>query len=207
MELHGHDSAAIIQFPPTSGYPRISVGSLHILEELLAEVRASGLFRCVVIAASSRSFASGAEVREITALDPVSALEFARRGQNTFNTIAGFPLPVVAAIRGYCLGGGLDLALACHARVATYDSTFGYPGAALGLITGWGGTERLSRLVGKAAALQLCLTGDRIPATQALTMGLVDELAPSQDLIASAVKRAENQWRVRSRRQAAGSDV
>ncbi len=155
----------------------------------------------MVISANSRSFASGAEIGEIAALDALTAVGFAQLGQATFNTIARFPLPVVAAIRGYCLGGGLDLALACHARVATYDSTFAHPGAALGLIAGWGGAERLSRLVGKAAALELFLTGERVPATQALTMGLVDELAPSKDLITAAVKRAESRWPARSARQ------
>ena len=90
---------------------------------------------------------------------------------------------MVAAIRGFCLGGGLDLALACHGRVAAYDASFGHPGAGLGLVTGWGGTQRLPRLVGKAAALQMFLTAERIPATQALTMGLVDALAPSSDLL------------------------
>ena len=100
-------------------------------------------------------------------------------------------MPVVAAIRGYCLGGGLDLALACHGRVATFDASFGHPGAALGLVTGWGGTQRLPRLIGKATALQMLLTADRIPATQALSMGLVDELTSSRDLIPLAAKRAE----------------
>jgi len=88
------------------------------------------------------------------------------------------------------LGGGLDLALACHARVATYDASFGHPGASLGLITGWGGTERLTRLIGRAAAIQLMLTAERIPASQALTLGLVDELVPSQDLLDAATHRA-----------------
>lgn len=201
MELHSHNSMAIIEFPSTSGYPRISVNSLHVIKGLLEEIRASGLFRGVVISANSRSFASGAEIGEIATLDAIAAIDFARLGQTTFNTVASFPHPVVAAIRGYCLGGGLDLALACHARVATYDSTFGHPGTTLGLITGWGGTERLSRLVGKAAALQLFLTGERIPATQALTMGLIDELAPSKDLIAVAVRRAESRFALRQSRE------
>jgi enoyl-CoA hydratase/carnithine racemase len=89
------------------------------------------------------------------------------------------------------LGGGLDLALACHGRVATYDSSFGHPGAALGLLTGWGGTQRLPRLIGKAAALHMLIAADRIPATQALSLGLVDELTSSCDLITSAARRAE----------------
>ncbi len=96
---------------------------------------------------------------------------------------------MVAAVRGFCLGGGLDLALACHARVATYDSSFGHPGPSLGLMTGWGGTQRVPRRVGKAEALRMLLTGERIPATQALTLGLVDELVPSADLIEAAARQ------------------
>lgn len=154
-------------------------------------VEAGGLFRGVVIAASAQSFATGAAIEEVAEVEGFGARQFAEMGQGLMEYIASFPAPVIAAIRGYCLGGGLDLALACHARVATYDSSFGHPGASLGLITGWGGTQRLPRLVGKAAALQLLLSGERIPATQALTLGLVDELVPSQDLVDAAARRAE----------------
>jgi enoyl-CoA hydratase/carnithine racemase len=146
----------------------------------------------VVIAASAQSFATGAAIEEVAAVEGVAARQFAEMGQALFNQIAHFPLPVVAAIRGYCLGGGLDLALACHARVATYDTSFGHPGASLGVMTGWGGTQRLPRLVGKAAALQILLTAERIPATQALTLGLVDELVSSIDLIECATRRCES---------------
>lgn len=147
------------------------------------------LFRGVLIAANSQSFATGADVQEVAAVEGVPAWEFARVGQAVADDIERFPVPVVAAIRGYCLGGGLDLALACHGRVATYDSSFGHPSAALGLITGWGGTQRLPRLLGKPAAIQILLTGERIPATQALTLGLVDELVSSSDLVKIAARR------------------
>ena len=162
---------------------------LEELPDLLSTVRREGLFRGVVIASNEESFAIGAELEEIAPLEGVAAQEFARVGQTLFEQIERFPISVVAAIRGYCLGGGLDLALACHGRVATYDASFGHPGAALGLLTGWGGTQRLPRLVGKAQALQVLLTGERIPATQALTLGLVDELVSSADLIECAVRR------------------
>jgi enoyl-CoA hydratase/carnithine racemase len=191
MELSGHNSVAILTFPPGAGYPRLTRALLDELRGLLEEVRGSELFRGVVIAASLRSFATGAAIEEVAALQGVAARNFAEMGQAVFNQIAHFPLPVVAAIRGYCLGGGLDLALACHARVATYDASFGHPGASLGVMTGWGGTQRLARLVGKAAALEILLTAERIPATQALTMGLVDELVPSKDLVEAAARRAE----------------
>ena len=158
---------------------------------MLGLVGQDRIFRGVVIAANSESFPTGAELEEIAILDGAAARQFALTGQTLLAKIAHFTMPVVAAIRGFCLGGGLDLALACHARVATFDSTFGHPGASLGLLTGWGGTQRLPRLIGKAQALQMLLTGDRIPATQALSMGLVDELVTSQDLIQAAAQRAE----------------
>jgi enoyl-CoA hydratase/carnithine racemase len=191
MELSSHDSVAVLAFPPTVGYPRLTRPVLQDLNELLEEVKCAGLFTGVVIASNPRSFATGADIQEISAVEGAGARQFAELGQGTCRRIAGFPFPVVAAIRGYCLGGGLDLAVACHSRVATYDASFGHPGVALGLMTGWGGTQRLPRLVGKSSALQMLLTGDRIPATQALTMGLVDELVSSRDLVSRAAERAQ----------------
>jgi enoyl-CoA hydratase len=191
MELASHNSVAILTFPPGAGYPRLTRALIGELRGLLDEVRLAGLFHGAVIAANAQSFATGAAVEEVENLGGVQAREFAQMGQALGDQVEHFPLPVVAAIRGYCLGGGLDLALACHARVAAYDSSFGHPGASLGLITGWGGTQRLPRLVGKPAALQILLTAERVPATQALSLGLVDELVPSKDLIAAAARRAE----------------
>lgn len=153
--------------------------------------RTEAPFHGVVIAASPTSFAIGAELEEVSQLDGIRARDFARMGQKVFDRIERFPLPVVAAIRGYCLGGGLDLALACHARVASYDASFSHPGPALGLLTGWGGTQRLPRLLGKAAALQVLASAERIPATQALTLGLVNELVPSDELLSAACRYAE----------------
>jgi enoyl-CoA hydratase/carnithine racemase len=191
MELSTHNSVAVLSFDPSAEYPRLTKAALGELDDLLDEIRGKGVFSSVVIAANSTSFATGAEIEEVAAVEGFGAREFAARGQKTLRRIDEFPLPVVAAIRGYCLGGGLDLALACHSRVASYDASFAHPGATLGLVTGWGGTQRLSRLVGRTAALQMFLTAERIPATQALTMGLVDELALSVDLISAAANRAE----------------
>jgi enoyl-CoA hydratase/carnithine racemase len=173
-------------------YPRLTKAVLAEIDNLLDEISRSALFSGVVIAANAKSFATGAEMAEVRVVEGLAAREFAERGQHVCRRIAAFQLPVVAAIRGFCLGGGLDLALACHGRVAAYDASIGHPGAALGLLTGWGGTQRLPDLVGKAAAIEMLLTAVRIPATQALTMGLVDELASSCDLISAAVRRAES---------------
>lgn len=191
MDLRAHNSVAILTFPPGAGYPRLTRALISTIRELLEEVRLAGLFHGVVIAANAQSFATGAAVEEVGDLEGLAARDFAQMGQALGDEVERFPLPVVAAIRGYCLGGGLDLALACHARVAAFDSSFGHPGASLGLITGWGGTQRLPRLLGKPAALQILLTAERVPATQALSLGLVNELVSSQDLIAAAARRAE----------------
>ena len=181
----------MLTFSEGVGYPRLTSERLDELGNLLTSIQRESLFRGVVIAANAQSFAAGADIEEIAYLRGAEAREFAQKGQSLFGRIDRYPLPVVAAIRGYCLGGGLDLALACHARVATYDSSFGHPGGSLGLLTGWGGTQRLPRLIGRAQAFQVLLTGDRVPATQALTLGLVDELVASQDLVEAAVRRAE----------------
>jgi enoyl-CoA hydratase len=156
---------------------------------LLRRVAAEDTFHGVVLMSGDHSFALGADIRELSAVSGAAARDFARLGQALCNQIADCSLPIVAAIRGYCLGGGLDLALACHVRVASLDSSFGHPGGSLGLVTGWGGTQRLPRLIGKGAALQMLLTGERVPATQALTMGLVDELVASQDLEEAAIRQ------------------
>lgn len=191
MDFQSYNSVAVLAFSPENPFPRLTRETLDELEQNLGEIRRSILFTGVVIAASGRSFSAGAEIEEVARLQGFEARQFAERGQRLMSLIASFPAPVVAAIRGHCLGGGLDLALACHNRVATYDASFGHPGGALGLMTGWGGTQRLPRLLGKPAALEILITGERIPAAQALTLGLVDELVPSRDLVERAVLRAE----------------
>lgn len=198
MHFHAVNSIAILAFPAGGDYPRLSRAILSSLRQNLENIQAGHKFQGVVIMANSESFATGADIGEVAELTALTAKEFAVQGQTLCNQIESFPIPVVAAIRGFCLGGGLDLALACHARVASYDSSFGHPDGALGLITGWGGTQRLPRLIGKAQALQILLTGERIPATQALTIGLVDELVAGQDLTEAAVRRCERLASARS---------
>jgi enoyl-CoA hydratase len=191
VEFESYNSVAVLAFARDDPYPRLTRETLDKLEDNLREIRRPELFRGVVIASNAHSFVTGADIQEIAHLRGFEARRFAIRGQRLLNSIASFPVPVVAAMRGHCLGGGLDLALACHGRVAAFDSSFGHPGGALGLITGWGGTQRLPRLLGRPAAMQILLTGERIPATQALAMGLIDELVPSRDLIERAVLRVE----------------
>lgn len=119
-------------------------------------------------------FSVGADLKEIAELTGPEALHFARIGQELMSTIANFPAPIYAAIDGYCMGGGLDLALACHRRIASPHALFGHRGAALGLMTGWGGTQRLSRLIGKAKALEMFVAAEKVHAPDALRLGLID---------------------------------
>jgi enoyl-CoA hydratase/carnithine racemase len=149
----------------------------------LAQERRPLLFR-----GNDRFFSAGAELSEISALDGPSAYEFSKMGQALMSAIDCFPAPVYAAISGYCMGGGLDLALACHHRIASPHAVFGHRGAALGLITGWDGTQRLPRLVGKARALEMFVAAERVNAPQALRIGLVDAIA--DDPVTEAVRRA-----------------
>jgi enoyl-CoA hydratase/carnithine racemase len=141
----------------------------------------------VVITGNDRFFSAGADLQEIAALDGSTAFEFSKMGQELMGIIENFPAPVWAAVSGYCMGGGLDLALACHRRVASPHAIFGHRGTALGLITGWGGTQRLPRLIGKTRALELFVAAEKLNAGQALRIGLVDAVA--HDPVAEAIAK------------------
>lgn len=135
--------------------------------------------RAITVTGAGGIFSAGADLNEIAQVDPVTAFEFSRRGQTILNLLSRqspADAVTIAAIDGHCLGGGLDLALACDLRFATPRSTFAHPGAKRGIITGWGGTVRLPRLIGRTAALRLLLTGDRIAAPEAHRIGLINEI-------------------------------
>lgn len=142
----------------------------------------------LVITGNAHFFSAGADLNEITALTGAQALDFARRGQRLMKAVAHFPAPTIAAVHGYCMGGGLDLALACGRRIAGPHAVFGHRGAALGLVTGWGGTQRLPRLIGKARALQMFLAAEKVGAQRALEIGLADAIA--DDPLAAALNMA-----------------
>ncbi|MBV9609371.1 MAG: enoyl-CoA hydratase/isomerase family protein [Acidobacteria bacterium] len=141
----------------------------------------------LIVTGNDRFFSAGADLNEIAALTSTAALEFARMGQALMNAVDIFPAPVLAAIKGYCMGGGLDLALSCDLRIASKHAVFGHRGAALGLITGWGGTQRLPRLVGKARALEMFTAAEKLDGAHALRCGLIDAIA--DDPVAAALAR------------------
>jgi enoyl-CoA hydratase len=142
--------------------------------------------RPLVITGNERFFSAGADLTEISALDGPRGYEFSKMGQRLMRAVEDFPAPVFAAINGYCMGGGLDLALACRKRIASPGAIFGHRGAALGLVTGWGGTQRLPRLVGKHHALEMFVVAEKLHAKRALDIRLIDVICV--DPVAEAVQ-------------------
>ena len=161
-----------------------------VLEELAAAVDAYGAdeaVRAVVLTgAGPKAFAAGADIGELAKLSEAEGRAYAERGQRLFRRIETLGKPVIAAVNGFALGGGCELAMACTVRVASESAKLGQPEVKLGVIAGFGGTQRLPRLVGRGAALKLLLTGAVIPAAEALRIGLVDEVVPAAELMARA---------------------
>ena len=140
----------------------------------------------ILTGAGEKAFAAGADINEMATLSAVDGQRMARRGQAVFRKIETCGKPVIAAIQGFALGGGCELAMACTIRIASEKARLGQPEVKLGLIPGYGGTQRLPRLVGKGAALKLLLTGDMVDAEEAFRIGLVDEVVPAEALMARA---------------------
>ena len=170
------DRLAVIRINRPAQRNSLSVTTLSELEQAFARLTRGDRIKAVIFTGTGDVFASGADIRELRALTPDAAREFAERGQKLFDLIAGARQLTVAAVNGYCMGGGLDLALACRVRVASPRAVFAHPGARLGIITGWGGTQRLPRLVGTARAVEMFATARRVGAEEALEIGLVTRL-------------------------------
>jgi enoyl-CoA hydratase len=140
----------------------------------------------VIVTGSGRAFVAGADISELTDLGAVSAKALSQRGQDVFARYETSPKPTIAAVNGFAMGGGCELAMACHIRIASDAAKFGQPEVKLGLIPGYGGTQRLPRLIGKGRALQLLMTGETIDANEAYRIGLVNRVVPPADLLATA---------------------
>jgi len=181
-----HNGVVVLRLVSQDGTNRLTTPRVRALTEALEALAPHRPSR-LVITGNAHFFSAGADLNEIAALTGPQALQFARMGQCLMDAVAKFPAPTTAAIHGYCMGGGLDLALACHRRIVGTHALFGHRGAALGLVTGWGGTQRLPRLIGKARALQMFLAAEKVDARQALQIGLADAIA--DDPLAAALAR------------------
>ncbi len=140
----------------------------------------------ILTGAGEKAFVAGADINELAQATPISGKGIAEKGQRVFHAIERFPKPVIAAINGFALGGGCELALACHIRIASEKAKIGLPEVSLGIIPGYGGTQRMARLLGKGKALELILTGDHIGAAEAERIGLVNKVVPAEELMATS---------------------
>jgi enoyl-CoA hydratase len=170
------DALAVVRLDRPAQRNPLSVSTLEELESAVSTLAARRDLRAVVFTGAGDVFASGANIRELQQLTPDSAREFALRGQRLMQLIADAPQLTVAAVNGYCMGGGLDLALACDLRVASSSAVFAHPGARLGIITGWGGTQRLPRIIGATRALEMFATARRLTSSEAFEIGLANRI-------------------------------
>lgn len=175
FQLARANDVYVLRLTSQEGTNRLTRECVLALTESIVSL--AGAARPLVITGNHKFFSVGADLNEIAALTAAAAYEFSAIGQALMNCISAYPAQVVAAVEGHCMGGGLDLALACRRRIAAPHAVFGHRGAALGLMTGWGGTQRLPRLIGKGRALELFAAAEKISAARALEIGLVDALA------------------------------
>lgn len=172
--IESFEGCAVLRLISEDGTNKLSRARVLALTSAVSEL--SKLHAPLILCGNAKFFSVGADLEEINALRGHDAFEFALMGQRLMNAIAEFPAPTCAVVEGWCMGGGFDLALACRFRVATPHAIFGHRGAALGLMTGWGGTQRLPRLIGSARALEIFLTAEKLHAKRAGEMGIVDRI-------------------------------
>jgi enoyl-CoA hydratase len=156
------------------------------LGEAIDTLRADRDVGGIILTGAGRAFVAGADISELEQVAGDSAEALAKRGQSVFSRFETSPKPTIAAVNGFALGGGCELAMACHVRIASEQAKFGQPEVKLGLIPGYGGTQRLPRLVGRGRALQLLLTGEMVDAHEALRIGLVNRVVTADELLAAA---------------------
>ena len=181
------DAVAIITLNRPKLLNALNSQTLTELASAMAAFKDDAGVRAIVLTgAGEKSFVAGADINELAVLSPVEGKEHARRGQTIFDTIEQLGKPVIAAINGFALGGGCELAMACTLRLAADTAKFGQPEINLGLIPGYAGSQRLPRLVGKGVALEMLLTGDMINAQRAYEIGLVNRVVPATELLAEA---------------------
>jgi enoyl-CoA hydratase len=165
----------------------LNAQTVRELKTAFEQAKNDGEVLVVILSGSGdKAFVAGADINELAKQTPVNGKEYGLAGQAVFNSIEQLGKPVIAAVNGYALGGGCELAMACTLRIASENAMFGQPEVKLGIIPGYGGSQRLPRLVGKGRALQILLTGDMVPAAEALRIGLVNQVVPQAELMPAA---------------------
>jgi enoyl-CoA hydratase len=181
------DGVALITINRPDKLNALNQQVLGELDYCARQARSDGAVKGVVLTgAGEKAFVAGADIGQFQSLDALQGHRFALQGQAVFNRLEDLPKPVVAAVNGFALGGGCELAMACHLRVASEQAQFGQPEVNLGILPGYGGTQRLPRLVGRGIATELVLTGERISAQRAYEIGLVNRVVPAEQLLETA---------------------
>jgi enoyl-CoA hydratase len=180
------DGSAIIRFNKPEIRNPLGSETVRMLIDLMRRIESDGGISKTIFTGRDSVFASGADIREIAELSLEHAPAFGNLGQKLMDSISKSSKPTIAAVNGFCFGGGLDLAISCSRRVASPSATFCHPGAGLGIITGWGGTQRLPRLIGSAVAIEMFMTGKVVDANEALRIGLIEAIA--EDPLARALE-------------------
>ena len=194
LSLSSADGVALITIDRPQALNALNAELLLELATAFDLIEADVNVRALVVTGTGRAFVAGADVAELATLaDAFAGREASLGGQDVMNTLAALPFPTIAAINGFALGGGLELALACDLRVAAHDAKLGLPEVGLGLIPGYGGTQRLPRLIGQGRALDLVLTGRHVPADEALQLGLVTRVV--DDAVDGALELARQTLR------------
>ena len=183
---------AIIRIDRPEKLNALSSAVLDDLRHLVTDLRVRDDVRVVIITgAGEKAFVAGADISELASLnDSEEGREFSQNGQAVFSLIESSPKPFIAAVNGFCLGGGCELALACHIRICSENAKFGQPEVNLGIIPGYGGTQRLTRVLGRTLATDLILTGRQMDAREALEQGMVARIMPQAELLALAKQMA-----------------
>ena len=175
--------------------PKVNALNAQTIDEIAQAfdaARDDNNVRAVILTgAGEKAFVAGADIGELSKMTPISGKQVSAKGQAVLSAIERFPKPVIAAINGFALGGGCELALACHIRIASEKAQIGLPEVTLGIIPGYGGTQRLPRLVGKGKAFELVCTGDALSAADAERIGLVNKVVPADQLLAAAEEMAK----------------
>lgn len=191
VDVSHQDGIAVVTMNRPEALNAFNTEQLHLMLTALRTLRGDKSVRCVIITgAGDRAFAAGADIKEMVDKSPPEGLAFGRLGHSVVNTIEALPQPTIAAVNGYAIGGGNEIALACDIRLASENAIFAQPEVSLGIPPGWGATQRLPRLIGPGLAAELILSGRRVKAEEALRIGLVNAVYPPDQLMPRALELA-----------------